>query len=136
MAMTTKSILPAAHVEVLPDDTDAVQTHTGSPAEPTPVLVAGRDHFRVLDDGRTVLYLRGALIPPEHAQAPSMDAVLNEGEGGGYQPEGPQRPGVQPGPRDTGEPTEPPTDPVVAAENAERATDLRIKRRDQRHGQR
>jgi hypothetical protein len=112
MAMTTKSTLPAAEVNLLPDDADAIEVQTGSDAEPTPVLVAGRDHFRVLDDERMVLYRRGALIPAEHAQAPSVDAELSE-DGGGYQPQGPQRAGVQLSQRDTGQPTEPPSTTVL-----------------------
>jgi hypothetical protein len=107
MAMTTKSTLPAAEVAVLADDTDAVEVQTGSPAEPTTVLVAGRDHFRVLDDNRLVLFRRGDLVPAEHAQAPSVDAVLGE-DGDGYRPKGRKRQGVQLGPRDTGQPTKGP----------------------------
>jgi hypothetical protein len=74
MAMTLKGTLPAASVDLLPDDADQVHVHAGSEAEPTVVAVAGRTHFRVLDADRLVLYHRGEYIPPEHAELPIRSA--------------------------------------------------------------
>jgi hypothetical protein len=104
MAMTLKGTLPAAQVDVLPDDTDQVHVTTGSPAEPTVVAVAGRTHFRVLDEGRTVLYHRGEHIPAEHAGLPIRSAELERGT---WVPKGKQRQAPALPERDTGTPTEP-----------------------------
>jgi hypothetical protein len=99
MAMTTKSILPAAQVDLLPDDQDQVHVHTGSEAEPTVVAVAGRTHFRVLDEDRMVLYRRGDHIPAEHAALPIRSAEL---VGGVWVPKGKQRQAPELPQRDTG----------------------------------
>lgn len=104
MAMTLKGTLPAAQVDVLPDDADQVHVTTGSEAEPTVVPVAGRTHFRVLDEGRTVLYHRGQLIAPQHAGLPIRSAEL---DGGAWTPKGQQRKPPALPERDTGAPTEP-----------------------------
>jgi hypothetical protein len=99
MALTTKSILPAAETALLPDDADQVHVPTGSPQEPTVVAVAGRPHFRMLEEGRMVLYQRGAHIPPEHAGLPIRTAELVDGV---WVPKGQRRQPPDPPPRDTG----------------------------------
>ncbi len=102
MAMTIKSTLPAAQVDVLPDDADQVHVATGSESEPTVVAVAGRTHFRVLDEHRAVLYHRGEHIAPEHVELPTRSAEL---EGGVWVPKGKERKAPALPTRDTGEPT-------------------------------
>jgi hypothetical protein len=104
MAMTIKGTLPAASVDLLPDDADQVHVQTGSEAEPTVVAVAGRTHFRVVDEDRLVLYHRGQLIPAEHARLPIRSAELERGT---WVPKGKQRQAPELPERDTGQPTQP-----------------------------
>src|SRR5512132_1256651 len=110
MAMTTRSTLPAAEVDLLAEDADQVQVTSGSEAEPTVVAVAGRPHFRVLSEGRMVLYHRGDHIAPEHADAPTQTAEL---QGGTWVPKGRERKAPKPPDRATGQPTRQPRTAVL-----------------------
>jgi hypothetical protein len=102
MAMTIKGTLPAAAVDVLPDDADQVHVTTGSEAEPTVVAVAGRTHMRVLGEGRHVLYHRGEHIAAEHVELPIVSAEL---DGGVWVAKGRERKPPALPERDTGQPT-------------------------------